>query len=62
MKDILSGILFVVIGSIFLYISNTYTVGRAANMGPGYFPTLVSIILITIGIMIIIKRFYGNSK
>jgi hypothetical protein len=62
MKNILSSILFIVIGAIFLYISNTYTIGRAANMGPGYFPTLISIGLIIIGMIIIIKRFYGNSK
>jgi hypothetical protein len=62
MKNILSSILFIVIGSVFLYISNTYTIGRAANMGPGYFPTLISIGLIIIGMIIIIKRFYGNSK
>jgi hypothetical protein len=62
MKDILSSILFIVIGSIFLYTSNTYTIGRAANMGPGYFPSLISIGLIIIGIIIIIKKLYGNSK
>ena len=62
MKDGLAGTLFIVIGSIFFYISTAYKIGTASNIDPGYFPTLVSIILIIIGSIIIIKNLYGHFK
>jgi len=62
MKDILAGTLFVVIGSIFFYISRAYKIGTAYNISPGYFPTLVSITLILVGVIIITKKLYGYSK
>lgn len=62
MKDILAGILFVIIGSIFLFISTNYKIGTAAAMGPGYFPMLIAILLIIFGVIIFIKSLYGHSK
>lgn len=62
MKDILAGALFIIIGSIFFYTSNAYKIGTASNINPGYFPALVSITLITVGIILIIKNLYGHFK
>lgn len=62
MKDILAGILFVIIGSIFLFISTSYKIGTAAAMGPGYFPMLIAILLIIFGVIIFIKGLCGHSK
>lgn len=62
MKDILAGILFVVIGSIFLFISTSYKMGTTAAMGPGYFPMLIAILLIIFGVIIFIKSLHGHSK
>jgi len=62
MKDILAGTLFVIIGSVFLFISTSYKIGTTAAMGPGYFPILIATLLIIFGVVIFIKGFYGHSK
>ena len=48
-KDFFSGLLFVAFGAAALVISNSYTIGTAARMGPGYFPRAVCILLILLG-------------
>jgi hypothetical protein len=62
MKDILSGALFIFIGLIFFYKSHSYPMGTYSNIGPGYFPMLISIVLISIGLILIIKTFYGRNR
>jgi len=62
MKDILSGALFIFISLVFFYKSNSYPMGTYSNMGPGYFPMLISIILILIGLILIIKTLYGRNR
>ncbi|MGU3575600.1 tripartite tricarboxylate transporter TctB family protein [Brucellaceae bacterium C25G] len=49
-KDIVAGGLFFSFAILFGYISSTYPMGRAAQMGPGYYPALLSGILALIGI------------
>jgi hypothetical protein len=56
MKDILSGSLFIVIGAIFGIGSGNYSIGSTDNIGPGYYPLMVSIAVIAIGVAIIIKK------
>ena len=62
MKDILTGVLFIFIGLLFFYKSSSYAMGTYSNIGPGYFPILISIMLILIGLIMIIKTFYGHSR
>jgi uncharacterized membrane protein len=62
MKDIFSGVLFIIIGLVFFYKSNFYAMGTHSNIGPGYFPMLISTILILIGLILIIKTFYGANR
>ena len=62
MKDILLGALFILIGLVFFYKSTFYRVGMHYKIGPGYFPLLVSGLLILIGLILIIKRFYGRNR
>jgi hypothetical protein len=57
MKDLLTGILFVSIGLLFNLYSRIYELGTASNMGPGYYPGLISILLTLLGIFLIIKNF-----
>lgn len=44
------GIFFLILGIIFLSISLSYDLGSLSNMGPGFFPTILSGILIIFGI------------
>jgi hypothetical protein len=48
-KDFWSGILFVAFGCAGLWFGAEYRIGSAAQMGPGYFPLMMSLALVGIG-------------
>jgi hypothetical protein len=54
-KDILSGLIFVVFGAAFGYAASGYELGTAFRMGPGYFPLVLASALVLLGIAIVIK-------
>lgn len=54
-QDVLSGVLFVLVGCAGLYIGWDYATGTAFRMGPGYFPRLLCAILIGLGVIIALK-------
>jgi putative tricarboxylic transport membrane protein len=49
-RDLLAGCLFLVFGVAFLVLARDYQLGSARRMGPAYFPVVLSLILITIGL------------
>jgi len=51
-KDFWSGLLFVGIGAFALIYGTKYTVGTAARMGPGYFPRILGILMVVIGLIL----------
>ncbi len=51
-KDFWAGVMFVVFGAFFAGFGSQYSLGSAANMGPGYFPTMLGIALVVLGIVI----------
>lgn len=53
-----AGLLFASIGLVALILSRDYTLGSAARMGPGYFPTLLSGILLVLGLIIGIRAIW----
>ena len=48
-KDVWAGILFVGFGAFFTGMARQYELGEAANMGAGYFPTLLGLIVVAGG-------------
>ena len=48
-RDFFSGLMFTAIGIAFAVGANSYTVGSAARMGPGFFPMMLGIILAILG-------------
>lgn len=54
-KNLVTGILFIVIALLFNFISTTYTVGTLDNPGAGLFPFIVSAMLLGIGIITVIR-------
>lgn len=61
-KDFWSGMLFLVIGLAFLYVSQDYAFGTARRMGPSFFPTALSVILSLIGVATIIRSFLEDGE
>jgi Tripartite tricarboxylate transporter TctB family len=56
-KDLLAGCMFVIFGSAFLYFAQDYQLGSARRMGPAYFPVVLSLILIAIGLVTVARAF-----
>ena len=48
-RNVLAGLLFASFGVVGLVLGRKYEVGTASQMGPGYFPALVSWALVLIG-------------
>jgi hypothetical protein len=48
-KDFYAGLLFIAFGVAAIVIGSNYALGTAARMGPGYFPRILGILLVTLG-------------
>jgi hypothetical protein len=56
-KDFWTGIIYVLSGSSAFIIARDYQMGTALKMGPGYFPTILSVLLVLSGIISLIRSF-----
>ena len=54
-KDLLAGLIFVVFGGATFLMARRYDVGTATDMGPGYFPAAIGLVLVAIGAMAIVR-------
>ena len=54
-KDFWSGVMFVAFGLFFAGYARQYDMGTAARMGPGYFPTVLGVLLVAIGAFVAFK-------
>jgi hypothetical protein len=51
-KDFWAGLLFISLGILAIWVGSRYALGTAARMGPGYFPRILGIMLISLGAII----------
>jgi hypothetical protein len=56
-KCVLSGIMFLFIGGVAIFMARDYPMGSALRMGPGYFPIVLGGIIIAFGVWEIIIGF-----
>ena len=54
-QDAASGIILTVIGAFCAVVSFRYSLGTAGNMGPGYFPLIVSLLLALVGVSLLLR-------
>ena len=54
-KDLATSFIFIVLGIMAMVFSVAYKLGTAANMGPGYFPFALGVILTVLGIIVAAK-------
>jgi len=54
-KDFLAGLLFIAVGVAAIALASGYTLGTAARMGPGYFPRILGILMITLGAVLALR-------
>ncbi|MDC7786868.1 tripartite tricarboxylate transporter TctB family protein [Rhodoplanes sp. TEM] len=56
-RDVLSGLLFIALAGLGLWLSRDYPVGTALRMGTGYVPRLLCWILLGLGAVIALRGF-----
>jgi hypothetical protein len=61
-KDFWTGLIYLFVGSGALIISRDYGMGTALKMGPAYFPTLLSVLLMVIGIISVLRSFFKSGS
>ena len=54
-KDFWTGVLYLAFGAAAFWIARDYPIGSAGRMGPGYFPTALSVLLMALGVFILVK-------
>ncbi len=54
-KDFYSGLLFMVVGVGFAWGATDYQIGVASEMGPGYFPLMLGILLAVVGLAVLFQ-------
>lgn len=60
-KDFFSGLLFMVMGVVFAIGATSYPIGEASQMGPGYFPLCLGVVLALLGVLITFKALVLES-
>ena len=59
--DILAGLLFLGFGTAALVLARDYPIGSAMRMGPGYFPSLLGILLAALGLAVLLQGFVSGD-
>ena len=54
-KDFFAGLLFIAFGIAAIVIGSRYALGTAARMGPGYFPRILGMLLIALGLALAVR-------
>jgi hypothetical protein len=54
-QDFYAGLMFVCFGTVAMYLSRSYNIGTAADMGPGFFPFYLGGLLATLGALVLFK-------
>lgn len=61
-KDFFSGLMFIGVGVAFAWGATNYDVGSAAQMGPGYFPLILSVVMVIIGVVLACKAIVVETE
>lgn len=62
LRDFWAGLLYLIIGAAALYMAADYEMGTAVSMGPGYFPKVLSCLLILIGFISLVRSFVVRGE
>ena len=61
-KDFFAGLLFIVIGLLAMVMAQKFPMGTSLRMGPGYFPTVLSGIMLAFGLYIMARGLIKGEK
>ena len=57
-KDFWTGLIYIAVGGAALYLAGDYNMGTAGRMGPGYFPKVLSVLLMLLGLTALARSFF----
>lgn len=61
-QDVLLGLFFSIIGAVSAWIAWSYPFGTSSRMGPGYFPIIVSSLLLLTGLLVLLRARLTGSE
>lgn len=61
-KDFWSGIMFIGFAVVELYIARGYAMGSSGEMGPGYFPVVLGIVLGALGLLLVARAIVSGDE
>lgn len=61
-KDFLSGLMFITVGAVAIFMSRDYPFGSALRMGPGYFPSVLGGIMVLFGLWVGVQGLIKPNK
>ncbi len=60
-KDLWAGVLYIAFGATAFWIGRDYPMGTSGRMGAGYFPTVLSVVLVLIGCLSVARSFLRDG-
>ncbi len=61
-RDVLAGLLFIVLGGLAAILARDYPFGTTMRMGPGYFPTALGVILLLFGVYVLARGVRSGDR
>jgi len=61
-REFAAGLLFIGIGAFFAIGARNYTMGSAVRMGPAYFPMVLGLILIALGLIVFVRSLFMRGE
>lgn len=54
-RDVWAGVIYIALGGVMFWVALGYRLGTAGRMGPGYFPRVLALILVAIGVVALVR-------
>jgi putative tricarboxylic transport membrane protein len=61
-KDLFAGLIFVAFGVSTFFASHQYEIGTPLEMGPGFFPAAIAVVLIAVGVGAIVRGLVRKTE
>ena len=61
-KDFYAGLMFTGFGVFAIFEAQKYDMGVIERMGPGYFPTILGVLLVVLGLAVFVRSFFAGVE
>ena len=61
-KDFWTGVIYLAVGALGILVGREYSFGSAGRMGPGYFPFVISCLLLLFGVITVVRSFLTDGE